>query len=585
LLVAATALAVGAQGSVPPGYQTQSSTPLAPGVDHDVLTLADPPESVHVARVAPGAAQLVAVSSHDDVANQGTGGELPSEMCRRVGCLAGINGDFHDPASGEPVGGVVSGRRLLRSPAPGRAQLILTGDGRLHAGTLDWSGSVTASDGQSIAIGGVNVDPIPGAVVLYTPAWGGDTPGGADTELVVRATGAVGSIGATTPLEIVGVRSDAGPIPADGAVLAASGSAAATLHGFADRADAGAISHSLNLQITTGVDVVESLGGNPILLQDGHPAFPDTADSSTQDRHPRVLVGWNPAGEVVLVTVDGGRPDAAGMSLADAANLLSGLGATDGFGFDGSEATFVAGGDVQNLPVDDVDPAAPPPSGGREVAPGHMERPAVNTLMVVPNPAGPPPTPPTTTPGSGAGAGSGNGSGAGSGAGSGSGSASGSGGGGTTATTAPVKLSVAGGGSAPAGGAVAAPAPAAGHPVLPGNVDGILRNPTTKRPRRQPGAAGRVKTTNGGPEAGSEPVIPDWNDITAALTPDGAAASGDDQPAASVALGPAFVDQRSNPRDVGREVLELVAGGMILSVLWGLHRVRPGRRPRPAIWI
>ena len=90
----------------------------------------------------------MAVSSHDAVAHQGTGGELPSDMCRRVSCLAGINADFHDPLTGEPIGGVVSGGRLLRSPVPGRAQLIVTRDGRLQVGPLDWSGSVTASDGQ-----------------------------------------------------------------------------------------------------------------------------------------------------------------------------------------------------------------------------------------------------------------------------------------------------------------------------------------------------------------------------------------------------------------------------------------------------
>ncbi|TMK52865.1 MAG: hypothetical protein E6G66_03345, partial [Actinobacteria bacterium] len=93
LLLAATAF--GAQGSVPAGYQTQSSTRLAPGVDQEALTLADPAQSVHVARVAPSAdARIVAVSSHDAVAHQGSGGELPSEMCRRVGCFAGINADF-----------------------------------------------------------------------------------------------------------------------------------------------------------------------------------------------------------------------------------------------------------------------------------------------------------------------------------------------------------------------------------------------------------------------------------------------------------------------------------------------------------
>ncbi|MDQ1503397.1 MAG: hypothetical protein QOD57_1124, partial [Actinomycetota bacterium] len=501
LLLAATAFA--AQGSVPAGYETQSSAQLANGVDHESLTLRDPAQSVHVARVSPGApARLVAVSGHDVVAHQAGGGELPSDMCRRVGCFAGISGDFHDAATNEPVGGVVAGGRLLRSPVPGRAQLIVTRDGHVQAGPLDWSGAVTASDGQTVAVGAINVDPRPGDVVLYTPAWGADTPDGADTELIVRSSGAIGAIGATTPLEIVGVRSDPGPIPADGAVLAASGSASATLHELADRADAGRISRTLSLRIRTVVDVVESLGGNPLLLRDGQPAFPDVDDSFTRARHPRALVGWNPAGEVVLVTVDAGRADASGMTLAEAADLLTGLGATDGFGFDNSAATFVAG-DVKNLPIDDGDPGAPAPTGGREVAPGHMERPAVNGLMVVAKLPDAPSTPPTTTK-------------------PGSGSAGKPVPPPTTNTTTPVRLTVAGGGPAPATGGLAAPvAPAAAKPLLPSSVGDILRNPS--RPRRQTDKPGKVKKTKDG--AAAEPSIPDWNDITAALTPDVVAGS------------------------------------------------------------
>ena len=572
LLLAATAF--GAQGSVPAGYQTQSSTQLAPGVEHDTLTLADPAESVHVARVGAGAARLVAVSSHDAVAHQGTGGELPSEMCRRVGCFAGINADFHDPATGEPVGGVVSGGVLLRSPVPGRAQLIVRRDGHLQAGPLEWSGSVTASDGRTIAVGGVNVDPQPGGVVLYTPAWGGDTPDGADTELIVRAAGAVGAIGATTPLEIVGVRGDPGPIPADGAILAASGSASATLHEMADRAAAGTISSTIQLRISTTVDVVESVGGNPVVLAGGHPAFPDAADSFTQDRHPRALVGWNAAGDVVLVTVDAGRDDALGMTLAEAADLLTGLGATDGFGFDNASATFVAGGDVQNLPVDDLDPGAPAPTEGREVAPGHMERPAVNTLMVVPAPPDPPSTTPTTTdPGSGSGSGRG----------SGSGSKSGPG---TTTTTAPARLTVAGGGTGTGTTAVAAPATTAGGPAVP-SVHDILSNPTTKRPRRLTGNGSGGNAAKG--KKASDPVaaapgqpLPDWNDIAAAVTPgfDDTAA----QPAqVSLAAGP--TGPRGPGHDPVRMGLELLAAAMIVAVLSGHRRARNAGRVRPALWL
>jgi hypothetical protein len=565
--LAATALH--AQGAVPAGYQ-QSSSPLAPGVDHETLTLADPAESVHVARVAPGAARLVAVSSHDAVANQDVGAELPSDMCRRVGCFAGINADFHDPMSGQPAGGVVSGGRLLRSPVPGRPQLIVTRSGGLQAGPLDWSGTVTASDNGRVAIGGVNVGPLPGDVVLYSPAWGGATPDGADTELVVRSAGPIGVIGATTPVEIVAVRSDPGPIPADGAVLAASGSAAAALRALADRAAAGTISRTLQVRIVTAVDAVESVAGNPTILRGGQPAFPDTDDSFTRARHPRSLVGWNGAGEVILVTVDAGRADASGMTLGEAAELLVGLGATDGFGFDNSAATFVAQGQVQNLPVDDLEPGAAAPDEGREVAPGHFERPAPNALMVVARQADPPATPPTTTnPGSGTGSGTKPVPAT------------------TTGGTGSGKLTTAGGGSSPGTAAAPAPAPAAGGgaSILPGNVSDILSNPNTKRPRRQTGKGGKShRNKDGQPdeEYAGDPSIPDWNDITAALTPEAVAANGD-RSELSLGLGGSGPDGPA--RDLPAVFLQLPAAGMIATVLWGLQRARSDSRPRPALWL
>lgn len=560
LLLAATAFA--AEGSVPAGYQTQSSRRLAAGVDHEALALADPAQSVHVARLAPGAARLVAVSSHDAVAHQDFGAETPSAMCRRVGCFAGINGDFAG-GSGEPVGGVVSGGRLLRSPVPGRPQLVVTRDGRLHAAPLDWSGAVSGH-GRTLPIGGVNVALHPGDVVLYTSAWAGDTPQGADIELLVRSSGAAGTIG-TTRLEITGVRSERGSIPSGGAVLAASGPAAEVLQEFADRAGPG--SPELELSIRTALDVVESVGGHPAVLRGGQPAFPDVDDSFTRARHPRALVGWNPAGEVVLVTVDGGRAGASGMTLAEAAELLAGLGATDGFGFDHSSATFVTGGEVQNLPVDDLEPGAPAPTEGREVAPGHWERPAVNALMVVARPASSPPAPPTTNPGPGGGSGVKPGA--------------------ATGTTAAPKLSVAGGGSTPGPG-TGTPAATAGTPLPPNSGGGILGNLSPKRPRRAGKGGKGGKGGNGGhstdgseEELATDPSIPGWDDITAALTPE-AVAAGEEGEDLSLDVG---LGDEGPGRAVGPMLLQLLAVGMIVTVVAGLHRAHRESRPRPALWL
>ena len=417
LLLAPVSLAQ-AHSTVPNGYQVQTHTALHEGVEHVTLTLPDPgAQTVHVARIDPGAPVAVeAVSAHDGIPHRNSEHELPSDMCRRVSCIAGINGDFHDVYSDQPLGGVISGGRMLRSPRAGYDQVTLDRNGRLHAGPLGWSGALVASDGTTIPLGGVNVDRGADAAILYTPAWGGSTPAGAENEFVLRVAGPVGKIG-TTSVEIIATRSGSGGIPTDGAVLSAAGSAGAALRGLAGRVGNG-VSRTAQLKLETAIDAVESLGAHPVLLRDGRRAFPDSTDGFTRFKNPRTLLGWNPAGEIVMVAVDGRRDDAEGMSLAQAADLLLGLGATDAVNFDGGGGTtFVVDGEVKNLPSDDTNPGPPAYPDGHVVAPGHVERMAPNALVIVRKASAPvpPPTSDTTTTtapgGSGPGSGSGGGSG------------------------------------------------------------------------------------------------------------------------------------------------------------------------------
>ena len=137
--------------------------------------------------------------------------------------------------------------------------------------------------------------------------------------------------------------------------------------------------------------MAESLGGSPILIRNGARWFADAANDFTRGRQPRTLVGWNPAGEKLLVTVDGRQPDTSvGMSLAEAADLLLALGATDGINLDGGgSTTFVAGGTVVNTPSDvavrrgDCEAIQHLASPGQDVI-GHVERPVTSALAVVP---------------------------------------------------------------------------------------------------------------------------------------------------------------------------------------------------------
>jgi hypothetical protein len=182
-----------------------------------------------------------------------------------------------------------------------------------------------------------------------------------------------------------------GPIPADGGVLAAGGPAADALRALWNRVRTGQVSSRALLRLDTPAGVAESLGGSPILIRDGARWFADAANDFTRGRQPRTVVGWNPAGERLLVTVDGRQPDVSvGMTLAEAADLLLALGATDGINLDGGgSTTFVASGAVVNIPSDvavrrggdeAIQHLASP---GQQVI-GHVERPVTSALAIVP---------------------------------------------------------------------------------------------------------------------------------------------------------------------------------------------------------
>lgn len=559
LLLGPAALAQ-AHGTVPKGYEVRAHTALHEGVEHVTLTSPDPAQTVQVARIDPGAPVTVeAVSAHDAIPHRTADHELPSDMCRRVSCIAGINGDFHDPGSDQPLGGVISGGRMLRSPRAGYDQVTLDRDGRLHAGPLGWSGSLVASDGTTIPLGGVNVDRGADAAVLYTPAWGGSTPAGAEHEFVLRAAGPAGTLG-ITPVEIVATRAGSGGIPVDGAVLSATGSAGAALRGLTSRVGNG-VSRAAQLRLETALDAVASLGAHPVLLRDGRRVFPAAPDGFTRFRNPRTLLGWNLSGEIVMVTVDGRRDDAEGMSLAQAADLLLGLGATDAVNFDGGGGTtFVVAGEVENLPSDESNPGPPAYPDGHVVAPGHVERMAPNALVIVPKASAPvpPPTPDTTTttgPG---------------GSGPGSGSAGGSG------TDSPEAVLIGRFNPVPSIGDIS-PSDTDLRFTVGGGGSGRLVLPAPDRDEGQKGNRRRRGKGDGTSSGGFADVsgnwLPDPFSLPAGTGPgDSALPSGPEEEAGPL-LG------------LGFTLAVTVATGMILIVCGGINHVRRARRSRPALWL
>jgi hypothetical protein len=247
------------------------------------------------------------------------------------------------------------------------------------------------------------------------------------------------------------------------------------------------------------------------------------------------------------------------MNLAQAADFLAGLGATDAVNFDGGGGTtFVVAGEVKNLPSDAENPGPPAYPDGHEIAPGHVERMAPNAMVIIPKPPDPPPPAPsdptttTTAPGGGGGPGPGSGL-----------DEPDAGGDGIVGTD---------GGRLRPVGPIGDAFPSVGDLEFSTAGGGSRRLVTPALDREQSrGKNGKGKRSdalgnlNGDWLPGMPPLPGDTREYSA--LPDGPAEDGG--PLLSLAFA----------------LVSMVAAGMVLIVLAGISRVRRDSRTRPALWL
>lgn len=362
---------------------------LVPGVEYFEIrrggTLA-----ANVARIKPGApVDLRPVLAHEIVGDTDPRRrwEVTSSMCRRVGGVVCINGDFAwCPRCGQPYGGVVLSGRALRSFHPNHDELNISGSS-LDMDNMIWAGRLLATyrwDAEhpvanpnpllpsapttplgprevirEIGFTGLNMDPLPEGAILYTPEWGGPTPRGA-LEVVTVTDGPVRSGHVNANLQ---ARHPGGTVLPQGfASIVANGNTAKALDAFWNEwHSTDADEKHLVLHTHTNRPVGHSIGGQPVLLRDGKKMTLNSNDPKVVQRHPRTLVGYRPGGDTILMTVDGRRSGHSdGVTLYEAQDLLLEVGATHGINLDGGgSSTFVApcagGPCVVNRPSDNTE--------------------------------------------------------------------------------------------------------------------------------------------------------------------------------------------------------------------------------------
>jgi hypothetical protein len=284
-----------------------------------------------------------------------------SRLADSAGAVAGVNGDFFNitetqhpgvPATGAPVGPAVADGQVLKAAVPkgqrfgpalpsGTNTQDVFGvgtDRRARLDRLSLVGTVGTPEGR-LPLKGLNQYALPlDSVGAFTAKWGS-----ASRERAVCGTDTQRAAPCSTDTYEVKVRGGrvvsvsgvpgSGSIPADTTVLLGREEGAQRLRGLSV-GDPVTVTHSL-VAATSGVPYTFAIGGFPV-LRDGKPL--SGLDGTTSAV--RTVVGFKGGGQQLLIlALDGAAAYRTGMTVAEEADTMRTLGASDAFNLDGGGST------------------------------------------------------------------------------------------------------------------------------------------------------------------------------------------------------------------------------------------------------
>jgi exopolysaccharide biosynthesis protein len=329
------------------------------------------PWLINVLRIDLNRATLRIVHALDE----GVGLETVSSLATRYRAAAATNGGYFTTTGrfrGESLGLLMLDRRLISEPHNDRAEfgLVEAGDkAEIVFGHLKFSGEVSLGHVKH-AVQGLNRQPAPDELVVFTPQFHRTTLTNADgIEVVVRRNRVVS----------VGDLQGSSAIPVDGFVVSAVGKAREWLKDKVRKGRSLKFSWRLN-PIEPGNDqkwqrANNILGAGPQLIKDGKIAITNVQEKITpafvNDGHPRTAIAKLASGKILLITIDGRLPgESIGMSLTTLADLLLELGAVEAINLDGGgSTTMVIHNKIVNRPSDQTG-----------------ERPVSDAILVFPKP-------------------------------------------------------------------------------------------------------------------------------------------------------------------------------------------------------
>jgi hypothetical protein len=345
-----------------PGVPAQAEisrrvTILAPGLTLTRISDSSGPYKIRALTVDPTRAVMVNVALSGIAF--GTFAKT-STMAGTHGAIAAVNGDFATwPA--RPVHTFAKGGHLVATGDPGASFAVSEDEQHAFADRVfPTIRAMVPASGQTFGVASWNTGrPGAGLIAGYTPVGGTVVnPPSSACSARLATDGDVrwgaGRTGVARDYTVVAQACQEPPMPRRGDVILATGRSSTGAAANAIRALTPGTVVSLTWSLGWA-DVATSIGGMPLLVQNGKVGGNVYCGGSFCDPNPRTGIGYTATGKILLVTVDGRQPGwSVGMTMTRFAQAMIGLGAVNAVNLDGGGSTtmWARGQGLVNHPSD-----------------------------------------------------------------------------------------------------------------------------------------------------------------------------------------------------------------------------------------
>lgn len=262
-------------------------------------------------------------------------------MAQRSRAIAAVNGSYFG-LDGSIIGLLKIDGEIASTPELPRTALGILLNSDLFIDQVSYEGKIELPGGKTAAIQAVNRERGENELVLYNglyaPATGCNQHG--MEYIIVNG-------------KVTAINTGNSPIPPDGVVLSAHGTAARLLAGLK-------VGDTVTVRQTLGSEwdkTQHALGAGPMLIKNNSVFLTTKMEEFGPDvaggRAPRTAIGLKDDGHILAVVVDGRQDSSIGMSLLELALFMQELGARDAMNLDGGGSSeMVIQGKIVNKPSD-----------------------------------------------------------------------------------------------------------------------------------------------------------------------------------------------------------------------------------------